>query len=678
MLSFASYGVKTDGSRNLLQYNLKLIDVKQADMNFCYNINYENQLWGKDQCAFCIASKEIASSKGRQTLVFVIIRGTPLSADEWISNINLSDESKTEKEIHEGFYKATEQVYTELISFMLKKRIDPTNAFLLITGHSRGGAVSNLLAYKCSSDGFFQRENIYAYTFAAPNVTTLDTVENAEYDFIWNIVNAEDIVPTVPMFRGKWSYRKFGHMLTFCNYWNTDQENFDNIILPKVDEVFTKLANRNYSTFKMGPFIPIQTTAVLNNLNGSIEKYYSGSGLHHKISNLLSKIFTAPAVVNNKAEKEEIETKHKSIKDRIINWINNRTDGLYDKVEHCFSDMHSIKTYFSFMNALDENQAFSTLGCSQIVIHGREEGAIIDKDGNRLLLITEGRIDYTTIKSPLAARSMFGDSVVVGIPANIDFDFVLTNESILPTPISLTIEHFDSTGRYLGSSKKIPAACKINSVYQFEAGTTTLDAEDIDFKKIRGIEAKQIITQNSMTPLQEFHVMPEISLNTDLNLSFGARIGSTRLYGVALLGFPLEHPGESFELSLGIGNQNTLIGPITLSGEFIPKMIWVYEPQGSDENIFNLVPEIRLSLSIRPVRTLSLFMAGTFDFEIDGFNNAAFKSDVRTMNMGSFPLGSSVNVAPSIQFGIQLQLGNSITILQPLKMLLQSKKTTEN
>ena len=99
MLSFASYGVKTDGSRNLLQYNLKLIDVKQADMNFCYNINYENQLWGKDQCAFCIASKEIASSKGRQTLVFVIIRGTPLSADEWISNINLSDESKTEKEM---------------------------------------------------------------------------------------------------------------------------------------------------------------------------------------------------------------------------------------------------------------------------------------------------------------------------------------------------------------------------------------------------------------------------------------------------------------------------------------------------------------------------------------------------------------------------------------------------
>ena len=629
---------------------------------------------GAKTSAHFVSSKEIASSKGRQTLVFVIIRGTPLNADEWISNLNLSDESKSEKEIHEGFNKATEQVYTALISYMLKKRIDPTNAFLLITGHSRGGAVSNLLAYKCASDGFFQRENIYAYTFAAPNVTTLETVENAEYDFIWNIVNAEDIVPTVPMFRGKWAYRKFGHMLTLCNYWNIDQEYFDNTIHPKIDEVFSKLAGRNYSPFKMGPFIPIQTTSILNSLNGSVEKYYSGSGLHHKFSNLLSKIFTAPAVVNNKAEKEEAETKRKPIKDRIINWINNRTDGFYNKVEHCFNDMHSIKTYFSFMNALDENQAFSTLGCSQIVIHGREEGAIVDKDGNRLLLITEGRIDYTTIKAPLAARSMLGDSVVVGIPANIDFDFVLTNESLLPTPISITIEHFDSSGRYLGSSKKIPAACRINSVYQFEAGYHTLNSENIDFTKIKGLEARQIITQNSMTPLQEFHVTPEFSLNTDLNLSFGARIGSSRLYGVALFGFPLEHPGESFELSLGIGNQNTLIGPLTLSGEFIPKMIWVYEPQGSDENIFNLVPEIRLSLSIRPVRTLSLFMAGTFDFEIDGFNSAAFRSNVRTMNMGSFPLGSSVNVAPSLQFGIQLQLGNSITILQPLKMLIQGNK----
>ena len=156
----------------MLLENYRLLGISQKDMELHYNVDYSDSLWGNDQCAFSLASKEINSSKGKQTLVLLNIRGTPLVANEWLSNLNINDSSKTEDSIHKGFGRAASIIHTALISYLLRHRIDPTDSYILVTGHSRGAAVSNLLADYLLSDDFFKPGNCYVYTFASPNVTT--------------------------------------------------------------------------------------------------------------------------------------------------------------------------------------------------------------------------------------------------------------------------------------------------------------------------------------------------------------------------------------------------------------------------------------------------------------------------------------------------------------------------
>ena len=151
--SVAAYSdVVTDRNSNNLLKNYSLIGIQKKDVELHYDMNYDDSMWGNDQVAFSIASKEINSSKGRQTLVIVSIRGTPLNANEWLSNLNISDTTQTEEIIHNGFGKATLIVHSALISYLLRHRIDPTDSFILVTGHSRGAAVANLLSAKIVED----------------------------------------------------------------------------------------------------------------------------------------------------------------------------------------------------------------------------------------------------------------------------------------------------------------------------------------------------------------------------------------------------------------------------------------------------------------------------------------------------------------------------------------------
>jgi len=72
----------------------------------------------------------------------------------------------------------------------------------LITGHSHGAAVGNLLAAHLNScaassccNDLWDEEDIYAYTFATPNV---DRYISTDYQNIFNICNRNDIITLVP------------------------------------------------------------------------------------------------------------------------------------------------------------------------------------------------------------------------------------------------------------------------------------------------------------------------------------------------------------------------------------------------------------------------------------------------------------------------------------------------
>ncbi len=162
-----------------------------------------------DVVAFVLARKELA--QGGQ-LVFVGARGT--YGSEWLSNFNFLDKEAFEGESdHTGFKTAEAEIEKALEDYCRQHGVT-ANDKVLVTGHSRGGAVANLLAadldLRAQADyGPFALNGIYAYTFAAPRVTTRTSdAQDPLYHNIFNVVNPTDLVARIP-FEG-WGYRRYG------------------------------------------------------------------------------------------------------------------------------------------------------------------------------------------------------------------------------------------------------------------------------------------------------------------------------------------------------------------------------------------------------------------------------------------------------------------------------------
>jgi hypothetical protein len=74
---------------------------------------------------------------------------------------------------------------------------------IMITGHSRGAAIANLLGAHFEKDPNYTS---FTYTFAAPNPTTDNTT--GSYKTIFNVVNQDDIIPYLPL--SNWGFNKYG------------------------------------------------------------------------------------------------------------------------------------------------------------------------------------------------------------------------------------------------------------------------------------------------------------------------------------------------------------------------------------------------------------------------------------------------------------------------------------
>lgn len=168
--------------------------------------------------AYTVASKTILGGHGGAdkplTLVFVGVRGS--YGTDWLSNFNLSSASG-ENADHEGFRTAADQVEAALGAYVRGIGADPQHTRILLTGHSRGGAVANLLAARldelAGTDGqLAPASGVYAYTFAAPGATRAAQRHEATYGNIFNIVNATDIVPQLPL--STWGYGRYGTTVT--------------------------------------------------------------------------------------------------------------------------------------------------------------------------------------------------------------------------------------------------------------------------------------------------------------------------------------------------------------------------------------------------------------------------------------------------------------------------------
>lgn len=132
--------------------------------------------------------KTISLNGKNYDLYAILIRGTT-DAMEWVSNLDLSS---LDKECANQFMIPKKDIKVLFDSYKKNYFTSGAATKIWVTGHSRGGAIANLLAHELSSK--YSESNVYAYTFASAKAIK-KKFDDAN---IFNYIIQEDIVPKVP------------------------------------------------------------------------------------------------------------------------------------------------------------------------------------------------------------------------------------------------------------------------------------------------------------------------------------------------------------------------------------------------------------------------------------------------------------------------------------------------
>lgn len=644
---------------NLILHCYKALGISEKQIEFHYSVNYDNPVWGNDQAAFSFATKQINGSNSKKNLIIIVIRGTPLNANEWISNVNISDKTGNEAEYHEGFFKTTKLVENALIAFLLRNKIDIDDSCFLITGHSRGAAIANLLSAQLCDAELFDTNYIYTYTFASPNVTTNDSVYDKKYDFIWNIVNAEDIVPTVPPNYKSWEYKKYGQTKVLINNWNTDPQKYEEEYIPAMNKYFKKFMLRDYCPFTTGPFLPIQCTTILSKLNKNVYNFYNGiTALHDRSISAFWRIFPKKdeTKVENKTEEKPVSRTEKqgAIFAAATRWCYKNFDVDINYLINCFADMHAMETYLSWIMSVDEENVYSSVGTDILLLKGAGDYAVFDSDGKVVATILDGKVNFSKVELPLAANSLLQGQVALGLPVNRKYKIAVSKESIIPTMLKVSVQHYSAAGVFVDESEETILYPYNSKIYSCHSETLTPAFTKIDFEKIGNPEANIIRKKGNLKNISKFRVLGEFSASTSGSFNAGIHAGSTKIYGSLLLGHNAAKIGRSFEASPGIGHQSILVSKILLDTEVFANLFYAYSDDIEEkDDRFNVVPSVRFSLSFKPRHRTQLFMAANLDMHISDFNDAAFDDAYRLKTTGQVWTGSKMRIVPNLSFGIK-------------------------
>lgn len=176
-----------------LSYGVALCNLTAKSGEYFYTaMGYEDYLSeGYDEESFDKVSYSIAHKNiGDYDLVALSIRGQGYGT-EWANNFIIGKEGN-----HKGFDECANKIYDTLKEYI--SSYSTSNFKLWVSGYSRGGAIANVLASKLLKERNeieISQDNLFVYTYEAPNALTL---ENAvKYENVFNFITEKDFVPNV-------------------------------------------------------------------------------------------------------------------------------------------------------------------------------------------------------------------------------------------------------------------------------------------------------------------------------------------------------------------------------------------------------------------------------------------------------------------------------------------------
>jgi hypothetical protein len=170
--------------------------------------------------AYAIAHRDIQKDGETVRLIVFAMRGTQTVGDGLVNADIMRVPFGTDYQyiVTNGFKRFAANVTAGWRNYQTHYDLSGRKIFLFV-GYSLGGAAANLLAADLTNREIAPAEDIYAYTFATPNVTAWG---GAKYSNIHNIINPMDVVVYAPFFQ----WDKFGKTLVIpsVDAWGRDTE----------------------------------------------------------------------------------------------------------------------------------------------------------------------------------------------------------------------------------------------------------------------------------------------------------------------------------------------------------------------------------------------------------------------------------------------------------------------
>lgn len=215
---------------------------------------------GGNHAAFAVG---VSEDKKEEKLMVIAVRGTngdffSLSS-EWRSNFYFVDTQQNYGQIyHSGFYKAAREIYETIINYYGTDYFTDENCKIIVTGHSRGAAIANLLEYWITTD-YAGEERVYGYNYAVPKTVVYRDLDSFDKEInihnIFNITNKHDAVGAVPPtlpgdILGSWF--DFGTSLLFDDLTGSSYLDGINDRLHAMTSYITNVCLKDFEDYEIG------------------------------------------------------------------------------------------------------------------------------------------------------------------------------------------------------------------------------------------------------------------------------------------------------------------------------------------------------------------------------------------------------------------------------------------